>query len=241
MWVLGTTVNKQKQDMKSKETNTSFYIGTITYIKDDPEGLLDKDPTYHEIVLDIPGVAEGIKAFPVRGEVDEQKPGDLVIVCVHDPEYFSYNTYQKLKENDFVGFRAHGKMVDITPDYITVGVFEKGADEYKDAERPDVTPYAHVKLTSAGEIDVHSKGNVTVTNDADVSITISGNSDITINGNCNIKVSGSCNIDSPDVNITGASLTVNGTAAPSGSGPFCGIPACLFTGAPHVGNKSTGN
>ena len=135
----------------------------------------------------------------------------------------------------------HLYKMNITPDYITVGVFEKGADEYKDAERPDVTPYAHVKLTSAGEIDVHSKGNVTVTNDADVSITISGNSDITINGNCNIKVSGSCNIDSPDVNITGASLTVNGTAAPSGSGPFCGIPACLFTGAPHVGNKSTGN
>lgn len=40
--------------------------------------------------------------------------------------------------------------------------------------------------------------------------------------------------------ITGGTLQVNGMAAPSGSGPFCGIPACLYSGAPHVGNIVSG-
>lgn len=40
--------------------------------------------------------------------------------------------------------------------------------------------------------------------------------------------------------ITGGTLQVNGVAAPSGQGPFCGLPVCLFTGAAHVGNIVTG-
>jgi hypothetical protein len=39
--------------------------------------------------------------------------------------------------------------------------------------------------------------------------------------------------------ITGGALEVNGTAAPTGSGPFCAIPACPF-GMPHVGNLVSG-
>lgn len=40
--------------------------------------------------------------------------------------------------------------------------------------------------------------------------------------------------------ITGGNFEMKGTCAPEGSGPFCGIPACLFTGAPHVGTKVAG-
>ncbi len=39
---------------------------------------------------------------------------------------------------------------------------------------------------------------------------------------------------------TGFTIEVNGTVAPTGAGPFCGLPNCLFTGAPHVGPKITG-
>lgn len=39
-----------------------------------------------------------------------------------------------------------------------------------------------------------------------------------------------------DVVLTGGKLTTAGSASPSGSGPYCGIPVCPFTGAPHVGN-----
>lgn len=40
--------------------------------------------------------------------------------------------------------------------------------------------------------------------------------------------------------VTGGTFEMKGTAAPESTGPFCGIPACLFTGAPHVGTKVSG-
>jgi len=55
-----------------------------------------------------------------------------------------------------------------------------------------------------------------------------------------INASQSAEVSSPSVTITGGQLTVRGAAAPSGSGPFCGITNCLFTGAPHVGDTVAG-
>jgi phage baseplate assembly protein gpV len=43
-----------------------------------------------------------------------------------------------------------------------------------------------------------------------------------------------------DVTITGGNLTVDGSVAPTGSGPFCALPACMMTGSPHIGNKVMG-
>ena len=40
--------------------------------------------------------------------------------------------------------------------------------------------------------------------------------------------------------VTGGTFEMKGTVAPEPTGPFCGIPACLFTGAPHVGTKVSG-
>lgn len=35
----------------------------------------------------------------------------------------------------------------------------------------------------------------------------------------------------------GGTLSMNGTVSPTGSGPFCALNTCPFTGAPHTGNK----
>ena len=64
-----------------------------------------------------------------------------------------------------------------------------------------------------------------------------GQGTITANGGAvEVDAGTKATIKSPQVEITGGMLTVNGNAAPSGSGPFCGLPACLFTGSPHIGN-----
>lgn len=47
-------------------------------------------------------------------------------------------------------------------------------------------------------------------------------------------------INSQQVTITGGELDVNGSVIPNASGPFCGLPNCLFTGAPQTGSKVTG-
>jgi hypothetical protein len=176
------------------ENKPNYYIGTVTYVESDPLGLLTKDKLYHEAVVAVPGVFENVLAFPGRNQLDEPKVGDLVVVCSWDPVYNSYCTYEKLKENDFVGFRSSGKMVQITHDKIVVGVFDE-SQEYKDDDVPDVSKLAHLEMDKEGNITVHAAKNITVNGDADCTITIKGNSSITINGNNNVKIDGNSEVE----------------------------------------------
>ena len=237
------------------ENKPNYYIGTITYVESDPLGLLKKDKLYHEAVVSVPGVFENVLAFPARTNLDEPKVGDLVVVCSWDPVYNSYCTYEKLKENDFVGFRAHGKMVQITNDKIVVGVFDE-SQEYKDDDVPDVSPIAHLEMDKSGNIIVHAAQNITVEGDSNCTITIKGNANLTvegnvtekisgnvesdINGNLSVTANGSTELSCPDVTVTGGNLTVSGQANTDMNGPFCALKSCVFSGAPQVGSLVSG-
>jgi hypothetical protein len=59
---------------------------------------------------------------------------------------------------------------------------------------------------------------------------------VDVEGDTSIK--GATKIDG-DTEIKGGSLKMNGTVSPS-TGPFCALPNCLFTGAPHGGNTVQG-
>lgn len=214
-----------------------YYTGTIIEVI---------DTVLYQIKVEIPGFAASVNAFPMRGELDEPKVGDFVLLRSLDPIYNSYFLYQKIKENDFIGFRSNGKIVDITPDYIMVGIFDPAeeyndlSDNYRPAEGDVVTDW--VKLDKDGNLFVNLRANS--------EITIEGNSNITIKGDSVVKVDGKVDLNSPEVKITsnskislggGGSLeTSAGTCSATGMGGFCGIPVCPFTGAPHVGNKITG-
>lgn len=224
-----------------------FYLGVVTGFKEGTE------KEEHIITADIPGIATDIIAYPLGNAADEPKSGDNIILICLDPVYQSYYVYQKLKESNFIGYRSSGKMIDITPDSVTIGIFDPEA-EYKDGERPETT----------SSIVIDKDNNITITG-ANISINVEdGSCDITAD-TCNIY-SSECNVEADNVNlkgvtkiegdtidlkgvttidgnttIKGGTLQANGTAAPTGSGPFCGIPVCPFTGAPHVGNIVQGN
>ena len=237
------------------ENKPNYYIGTVTYVENDPLGLLTKDKLYHEAIVAVPGVFENVLAFPGHNQLDEPKVGDLVVVCAWDPVYNSYCTYEKLKENDFVGFRSSGKMVQINHDKIVVGVFDEGT-EYKDDEIPDVSKLAHLEMDKEGNITVHAAQNITVNGDANCTITIKGNTKINVEGNSEIEVggnlnakvggngdlniSGSTKLTSPDVTITGGQLTIKGNAIPNMQGPLNCLPKCIFSNAPHSSSLATG-
>lgn len=63
-------------------------------------------------------------------------------------------------------------------------------------------------------------------------------------GNVKAKIwihnDGSMEIDG-DVKITGETCEIAGTPTPSGSGAFCAMPYCAFTGAPQSGEISRNN
>ena len=225
------------------------FIGTITKV-------LDKD--LYTIEVDVPGYGTNLPAFPRRGEVDEPMVGDVVILKQLDPVYKSYYLYSKLKENSFIGIRARGKKLQMNQNEVILGIFDPAA-EYCDKQASDSTPphTSWIKVDSGGNIDIEMEGSghMHITSDHNVEIggnlkvEVSGNSDIKVggnasletSGNCDIKASGSCTIDSPDVKVTGASMTVGGTTPPSGSGPFNCLKNCIFSGCVHVGDKSLSN
>ena len=246
-----------------------YFTGTIVEIV---------NPVLYQIKVDIPGISVSVNAFPMRGEIDEPRIGDFVLLRSLDPVFNSYYLYQKIKENDFIGFRSNGKIVDITPDYITVGIFDPLL-EYNDLGEPDETEYGGtgsiytrpeltdwVKLDKDGNLEINLRANSTITivgnntinltgentikvdNKSNVEIT--GESNITVGGNSNINVSGSTKLTCPDVTVessTGITLTgggylktASGTVSPNGTGGFCGIPICPFSGVSHTGNMITG-
>ena len=240
------------------------FIGVIAKV-------VDKD--LYKIEVDIPGYGKMLPAFPTRGEVDEPRVGDIVLLKELDSHYRSLYIYKKLKENDFIGIRSRGKKVWIKEDFIQIGIFppddnnSQEASEFPDTVKgewfddnsgKDPTPECSswIKVDKDGNLDIEmeGQGKIHITSNHEVKINgnlkveIGGNAEIKVGGNasletksCDVKASGSCTIDSPDVKVTGASMTVAGTAPPSGSGPFNCLKACIFSGCIHSSDRSLNN
>jgi hypothetical protein len=96
---------------------------------------------------------------------------------------------------------------------------------------------------SGTKILIKQDGSVEITIVADKTETVQGATETTNQGNITIKSDSSINIEAANtIDIKGtASLLVHGTPVPTnGIGPFCLLPSCVITGAPHQTNKATG-
>ena len=196
----------------------NYYLGVVVAVTPDDDDRIKNDKEWHEIIIDIPGVIQGVTAYPFRDELDEPKINDKVLVLDVDPLYHSYFLYRKLKEDGFIGFRSSGKMVSITPDEIVVGVF--GPDdndeypEYAEDEIPDCDPgedgsgsgMAYLKMTKEGDIDIRTKGKCTINiaGDDGSEVTIKNNSKVTIEGESEVNIKKASTINCDD------KVTVNG-------------------------------
>lgn len=202
----------------------NFFIGTITKIL---------DPDLYTIEVDIPGENQELPAFPKRGEVDEPKVGDAVLLMEVDPKYKSYYLYEKLKENNFIGIRARGKLLKMSADEVVLGIFDSSSEYHdKDTSDPTPAPSSWIKIDSGGNIDITAGGNCT--------INVSGNAEVKVSGTTNIESGGDATVKAPTVTITGGTLKTQGTSNTDMSGPYNCIPTCPFSGAPHSGSTVSG-
>ena len=205
-----------------------FYLGSVHEVI---------DRVTYEITADIPGVAQEVKAYPwSRGEMDEPVAGNLIYLIALDPVYHSVYLYMKAKENDFIGIRSNGKMIDITPDYISIGVYETDTTS-ADGERPDLSK-SYCKMDSEGNIEIMATGNEKIEIKGDAEVKVSGNVKVEVSGDADIKVSGTTNIDGDTLNINSGTINMNKKLPNPGSGPLNCIPNCLFSGVAHGSNTA---
>lgn len=204
-----------------------YYTGVIVEVT---------DKTLYEIVVDIPGVIQNVKAYPMRGEIDEPRVGDVVLLKSLDPVFQSYYLYQKLKENDFIGIRSNGKMVDITPDYIQIGIFDIDTEFNDNGEeyRPKLKDW--IKLDKDGNLDINLRKNSTINIMGDQENNYNSNLSIKIQGDANLTVLGTTTVQSTKIEIKGpGTLKCQGTVIPSETGgPFIAVPTAPPPGTPMI-------
>lgn len=123
---------------------------------------------------------------------------------------------------------------------------------YDDKSGSDQTPSSTswIQIDKEGNIEIEMEGagkmhitaDHTVNIDGNLKVEIGGNAEIKVGGNAKIEVSGNTEVKSPNikvdgaqVQITGGQLTTNGSVAPQGTGAYCGLPFCVFSGCPQSG------
>jgi len=84
-----------------------------------------------------------------------------------------------------------------------------------------------IKVDADGALSITTeKGCINITAEQDVTLACGGN--VNMVGDKGTEIGGGL-----------GGVTINHPkVAPNSSGPFCALPACLFTGAPHTGNKA---
>ncbi len=95
-----------------------------------------------------------------------------------------------------------------------------------------------VEVDQDSELTVKGKWKVSVTGDA--SIESKGAVNIKATSSCKVEATSEVNIKAPQCVIDSQILNFKGmksqgTVPPSGSGVCCAVPACICSGAPHVG------
>lgn len=203
---------------------TQYYLGKVSKII---------DRLTYEIRVDIDGIVEEKPAFPLRGEIDEPKIGDYVLLRNIDPLYGSMYLYSKLKEDQFIGFRSNGKAIEITPEYIELTVYDRSDDvegAHDGFEDVGGSPwFTRIKCLNDGNIIISTgkgkSGNLTINTYGDTKILTRGDTEVASDGQ--IK------IDAPRVELSSLQ------SIPGTSGALNCIPVCPFTGATHYIDHGT--
>ena len=110
--------------------------------------------------------------------------------------------------------------------------------ESEGEEKATITIHGNVVTVSKDGIEIKTDGKVSFTADKDLELNVSGNATIKCDKAASIEAQNVTVKSSLKTEIKGGQVKLAGTVAPTGSGALCGLPSCLFTGAPHVGDTS---
>lgn len=100
----------------------------------------------------------------------------------------------------------------------------------------ETTAYLHYSRETLKAVPMSVAGG-----DAKVRVEVSeGTLTIECDKDVVVNAKGKCTVTSTHTKLTGGTVEVGGSVAPTGQGALCGLPYCAFTGAPQAGNMSSG-
>ena len=206
----------------------------------------------------LPMVIRKPKEHPFQDWMDNQR--SLIDDMANDPE--EKNLVVEQYSDDFsqyhdVGNSEHG-FVHPSGTYVSIDkegtAWMKGVKELHlhdgDENFEAVIDFTSgdVTLTTKGKQEKTVEGDATETIKGKWSVSVTGDASIESKGAVNIKATSSCKVEaSSEVNIKAPQCVIDsqilnfkgtksqGTVPPSGSGVLCAVPACICSGAPHVG------
>lgn len=206
----------------------------------------------------LPMVIRKPKEHPYQDWMDNQR--SLIDDMANDPE--EKDLVVKQYSDDFseyhdAGNSEHG-FVHPSGTYVTIDkdgtAFMKGVKELHvhdgDGNFEAVIDFTSgdVTLTTKGKQEKTIEGDATQTYKGKWNVSVTGDASIESKGAVNIKATSSCKVEaSSEVNIKAPQCVIDsqilnfkgtksqGTVPPSGSGVLCAVPACICSGAPHVG------
>ena len=206
----------------------------------------------------LPMVIRKPKEHPFQDWMDNQR--SLLDDMANDPE--EKDLVVKQYSDDFseyhdVGNSEHG-FVHPSGTYVSIDkdgtAWMKGVKELHlhdgDGNFEAVIDFTSgdIKLTTKGKQEKTVEGDATQTYKGKWSVSVTGDASIESKGAVNIKATSSCKVEaSSEVNIKAPQCVIDsqilnfkgtksqGTVPPSGSGVLCAVPACICSGAPHVG------
>ena len=206
----------------------------------------------------LPMVIRKPKEHPFQDWMDNQR--SMIDDMANDPEEKDLVVEQY--SDDFsqyhdVGNSEHG-FVHPSGTYVTIDkdgtAFMKGVKELHvhdgDGNFEAVIDFTSgdIKLSSKGKQEKTIEGSVEETIKGKWKVSVTGDASIESKGAVNIKATSSCKVEATsEVNIKAPQCVIDsqilnfkgmksqGTVPPSGSGVFCAVPACICSGAPHIG------
>jgi hypothetical protein len=171
----------------------------------------------------------------VTGSYETLSPDEKTSVKI------DYGTGEEAKEKPELHLKLFEKTTldIIDEDSANLSVFDGEVKvEHKKGDSAKITVFDTELIIKKGEVSLKPKKTT---------IDVDGNATIKTSGKIEIEAAGDAKVKGNNVTVEAAVLAevkgkqvrISGTVTP-GSGPFCSLPNCLFTGAPHGGNTAAG-
>lgn len=152
-----------------------------------------------------------------------------------------------IKDDRIVLVQVDGKGNFVAVGVLAVSQGAKAGEKILYSRNSDGEVQAAIKLLNDGKIEMVAPDAIKIEGEKEFAVSMKEKIEIKTEDEMNLEatettVAGKTKleINSADASIIGGKLTVSGSVAPTGSGPFCAITVCPYTGQPHVGNMVMG-